>query len=584
MPKLTRFEALAPADVRPSTWARLRELVSPPGDCLAHGAQRFPDLLHRAYLEGQPELPAAPELAELGHDLLSRENELEVRRLGCVWLTMFPSLETVGAMRTIALDASEPLSLRDQAAWTLGFRQLQTRHESLFWAPGVVRAADGALLEAFHALRGSGRDVFVACRHVASPELLDALAEDPVGSSRAIEAFATEKLARAALARLAELPSEDAPRIVRLVAATLGEEAVPALLAHAASAGLPDKVEALYAALALDARRARPQVDAFLGELVLPGDLRARADWHEAHPGAFPLVDALRVARTTATIPAADRAARCREACDAFAALAHAGTFAETYLYAMWGHVAFGASDGGAVLACVEAHPASLDDAPFLVRPYLEELAARGRFDRLAKVATDRARPALAAWLLATHGRPFRALAMRGLAPLNDYEALSGEALALFLAGRPDLAEAALGERPLVTGDEEWLLAHRPVTAESRALRAWRGGLLGETGLLAEIRGAPEAADPDFFDMDLLARFEKALRVDLEGASVCVVGHFPEAGRLRAELAEKGARVVSGPFVGTDFFVAAPDADPKTVARLTGMGARRLPYPFVKSA
>jgi hypothetical protein len=40
---------------------------------------------------------------------------------------------------------------------------------------------------------------------------------------------------------------------------------------------------------------------------------------------------------------------------------------------------------------------------------------------------------------------------------------------------------------------------------------------------------------------------------------------------------------VSGPFAGTDFFLAAPDADTGTIARLTGMGARRLSYPFLKS-
>jgi hypothetical protein len=59
---------------------------------------------------------------------------------GCIWLTMFPSVETVEALARIALDANDPVEVRNQATRTLGYRQLQEDHDAYGWAMGQPRA------------------------------------------------------------------------------------------------------------------------------------------------------------------------------------------------------------------------------------------------------------------------------------------------------------------------------------------------------------------------------------------------------------------------------------------------------------
>jgi hypothetical protein len=556
--------------------------------CAADARRVFPSRIREAYTQGERELSASRSLEDLGYDLLDKENDEDVRVFGCVWLTLFPSREMVFTMRRIALDPAEPIALRDQATWTLGFRQLQARHDALYWSPEIVRIADDALLALWRDSTREGSpllsQLLPACRHVASEALLDAFAEDPVRAAPALEAFATPKLARAVLEKLHEIPSEHSLRAVRLTGHALGAEAAPALLAYAAREDAPiaAKVGALFTALAVDAPRARPAVEAFIATQTFDRVHRARLAWHDAHPhaSAHPIVRMLTIARTTATIAPEDRAARCLEASRELVDLAAIEPFNEAYLYAMWRHVAYRSRDRTQIRACVESHEDSLDAAPHLVSPYLEALAASGRFDKLAQVATKQARPDEATWLLATHGRPFRALAMRKLAPRSTPSAIAGQALALFLCGRPDLADLTLSvEKPCCDfgsedfpGEEErWRMEHAPDTAS--AIRACAGGM---PVLLTSIRGAEEPADPDIMDFSLVTNLERALRRDLSGATVCIIGRFVEAHAIEAALVAKGARVVSAPFPGTEYFVAAPDADASAIGKLTGMGARKL--------
>ena len=525
----------------------------------------------------------------MGLTLLDPSRPAHERIEGCVWLTMFPSAETVHALARIALDPAETIAVRNQATWTLGYRQLRQVDDACWWNAQAIESADGALLALWRASdRAHLTELLPALRHVASPDVLDALADDVVAAAPAIEAFATPKLAAALLDRLEHLSSEDAPRIIRLVGHVLGCDAAARLLSYAESAPLAERVEALMTALSLNAARARPAVDRYLSTLTFDRVARDRCAWHLAHPGVLPTVHALAIARVTAVIPPGLRTERCRTAALHFASLPAVEPYAESYLYELWRHVAFRARNDDCALACVESAPSMLEHGPFLVEPYLEALARKGRFERLMKIARDYAATSHAAWLLATHGRPYHALAMRRLATADGAvpEAVAGGALALFFAGRPDLAALALerdrphaenlvghGIPPFPGPDELWRVEHEPKRCP--ALVALVAGDL--PGLLAHARGAPEGADPDLFDFALVAERERDLQRNLSGATVCFVGSVPQD--TITAITSMGAQVVDGPFPRTDYFVAGPDADPTTIGRLRSMGVKELQNP-----
>jgi hypothetical protein len=571
-------------------WHALHELARPRSRCSWAGAQQALHdfrVRHRAF---RGRWSRTPELAALGYALIEPQNPLEVRVEGCIWLTEHPSRETVARLAWIALDRGEPLRLRDQATWTLGFRQLQGADDASLWTADAIEAADDALLTLW---RGPDRDALTelrpALRHVSAPRVLDALAEDALAAAPALEAFATESLARALLAQLAALPSGHAPRLVRLIGHALGPEVVPALLGYAETATLAERQEALMTSLALDAAAARPAVDRFLGALTFDRVARERAAWHEANPGVLPTVRALAIARTTATIEPNIRAIQCREAAAQFAALGTIEPFAEQYLHTMWSRVALGARDHDALRACIDATPdlaGLLERAQQLLTPYLDALAAAGRFDRLATTARRHGETARATWLLATHGLPFAALSIQRLATDRAPEAIAGGAIALFLAGRPDLAERALAretpraellpgviDRPFPGPDERWRVIHEPEACPA-LVALLEGGL---PALLGQVKGAPEGADPDAFDLELLAARERDLTDDWSGATVCLLGTVEDHASVVAKLAARGARLVDGPFGKVDYLLEGAGADPSVVARLRALGVRPLP-------
>ncbi|MBI5531730.1 MAG: hypothetical protein HY898_03370 [Deltaproteobacteria bacterium] len=585
------LDALRPPRLRPALWHALADLARRRDPCQVHHHQAVWFDFLRRHRQWHGQWARTPELACVGLDLLSSSRPKHERVEACIWLTLFPSLQTVEALARIALDPGEDRDVRNQAVWTLGYRQLQEVDDTLRWKPDVVAAADDALLAVWRSPdRNELDELLPTLRHVSSPLVLDALAQDVIAAAPAIEAYATPTLAHALVDRLEQLPSPDAPRILRLVGHVLGCDVAPRLLSYAASAPLTERVEAMMTALALDADRARGPVEAWLSTLMFDRVARDRAAWHQANPGVLPTVRALAVARQTAAIEPDQRTALCLQAARNFASSAAIEPFPEEYLYAMWRHVAYRAWDDAAVVACVESLPSMLEQGPFLVAPYIDALAHAGRFDRLAQAAREHACTAHATWLLATHGRPFAALAMRRLATADgtDPEAVAGGILALFLAGRPDLASLALerdrpraeylaGEGiPAFPGpDELWRIEHEP--ARCPALAALVSG--GLPGLLSCIRGAPEGSDPDPIDFALVTAREQDLRLDLSGATVCFVGSVPDARRVIDWLQAQGAIVVDGPFANTSYFVAAPDADPAKVSRLRAMGVRELPIP-----
>ena len=502
------LESLRPPRLRPALWHALAHLSAPGDPCVVHHHAAVWNNFLRLHREWSPELARTPELAAIGHDLLDRARPLHERVEGCIWLTRFPSLETVEALRRIALDPNEPSELRSQATWTLGYRQLDDSDDSLLWTPEAESTADATLAQLWQTQgRESLTELLPALRHVARPEVLNLLAQDVVAAAPGLEAFATTELAQLLVDRLPYIPSPDAPRIIRLIGQVLGRDVVPKLLTLATWAPLTERVELLMTALALDPQRARDPVNVYLSSLTFDRVARERAAWHERNPGYLPTVRALATARRTAVLPREERQLRCREAACDFAGLAAIEPYPEEYLGRLWARVAWRSREDDALLACVELSPKVLEHSPFLVEPYLEALAHGGKFQRLGRVARAQGATAQGTWLLATHGRPYSALSLRQLATCQGraVPAVAGGALALFLLGRPDLATLALDRdrpeaqslqglgRPDFPGpDELWRVEHEPYRCPALTALV-RGGL---PQLLGFLRGAPEGADP----------------------------------------------------------------------------------------
>src|SRR5262249_38404937 len=151
--------------------------------------------------------------------------------------------------------------------------------------------------------------------------------------------------ARVLFVSLDDIQPQHRLRALRLIAFALGEEAVPVLLARVSQAALDERLEMLFLTVAMggEARLGRLE-DAVKGE-KFADLLRQRARWHLANPGIVPTVRGLRTARTTAVIPASERAAKCAQAADDLGALTKFARHPEAYLYAMWGWMVRGAGD-----------------------------------------------------------------------------------------------------------------------------------------------------------------------------------------------------------------------------------------------
>jgi tetratricopeptide (TPR) repeat protein len=548
---------------------------------------------------GEGEWGAIDELEELGHELLKKHYTVGERRRGCIWLTMFPSAATATAMARILADPSEPAPLRDQAAWTLGYRQLQQKWEGTLWPERAVVIADDALADAWRA--GAWRELHElvpAIRHVQGEVVHAALAATPPeGATQvydALECFLQPDHARTLLGRLPEIPAAHAPRLIRLIGHTLSAEAGAPLLEYAKNAPVTEKHEALSAAFAVDPERGRGPIEDFAKGLAFPQQVRTAITFFEANPGIFPSVRALRVGRTTAALPLDLRDGMCARACPHFVMAMALGLVGERALREIWRHVAWAARHEAPheVIRCVEGVPSTLEQAPFLVVPYLEALAAAGRFGPLEETAALHGAADEAAWLLARSARPFRALATRRLAPVSTPAAVTAQALALFLAGRPDLADKTLHLQP---PSPRMLAGVRPSRDPRAATRPganemwWANRDAPHHGplrallepdlpaLLGAMQPPPTDAEPDVIDVPLIERYERALRQELADTTVFLVGDFADRAALEARLEARGARIVSGPFAGTDYYMVGDGAAVPTLAKLKTLGALPLP-------
>jgi hypothetical protein len=244
--------------------------------------------LMRLIEDGEPWLGADSSLAEIGYWMLDARHPVELRRQACVWLTMFPSIETVKRLAAVTQDATTPTPVREQAIWTLGYRQARTLHPSTRWSPAAVQLADEALVKLADAATSAGKitsdELPLALRHVQWEGASAVFARAPGLWGEAIESFASPALARVLLVCLEDIPPQHRLRAIRLVGAVLGEEAVPMLLARAAQASIDEKLEMLFMIVSVAGEAKLGLLEDALKGMKYIDLLRQRARWHLQHP------------------------------------------------------------------------------------------------------------------------------------------------------------------------------------------------------------------------------------------------------------------------------------------------------------
>ncbi len=548
--------------------------------------------LTRVLADGEPWLGAEPALAELGVWMIEPRHTVELRRRGCTWLAMFPTPDTVKRLAALAAAAATPSPVREQAIWSLGYRQVRALHPSTRWTPDAVQLADEALYalaDAANLVGSIGSDQLPqALRHVQADAMAAVFARAPGLWGAALECFATPPLARVLFVSLDDIPPQHRMRALRLIGATLGAEAVPLLVTRAALAPLEQRIEMLLLAVALGGEAQLPALEDALRGTQLVERVRDRARWHLQHKGVVPTVRGLKIARTTTVIAPAERAAACARGADDLAAFARFARHAEPYVYTLWAWLVRGAGDPARAREVAAAHP----ESQRIVRDlYFAELARRGRYQQLAAAASVVGGADVGALQLAIAGRPLAALELAATVRGQSAELACARALACYRAGRPDLTTRILVEdlpQPEATGDavaadtleqgfpgpnERWLVDHAP---ESHPALAGLAG--GRAGVLALARAAAHDADPDLASLEPIAAVTRRLGRGIAGATVYLAGEFKFMNRdsIAAALERAGARLVAGPYPGTDYYVHGDRCLVATVAQLERLGARRL--------
>jgi hypothetical protein len=543
--------------------------------------------VRRLIEDGEPWLGADPSLAGIGMWMVEAGRPVELRRRGCTWLTLFPTVDTVKRLAALALDEAQPQPVREQAIWALGYRQIRAGHPSTRWSTDAVQLADEALVKLADAATTAGKvaseQLPLAMRHVQWEGAGAVFARAPGLWGQAIECYATPAVARVLLVGLEDMPPQHRMRAIRLVAASLGNEAVPMLLARAAQAAIDEKLEMLFAVIALAGEPHLGKLEDALRGMHAVDLLRQRAKWHLQNRGVLPTVRGLRVARATAVIAPAERAAACARAADDLGALTKFARHPEAYLYTMWGWMVRGAGDPVRARELVAAHP----ESQRLVRDlYLVDLAQRGRVKQLTAAAQTLGGADLGALQLAIHGRPLAALELAATARLHTPELVCARVLASYRAGRPDLTVRILAEdlppSEIVDDDklpafpgphERWLVERAPDARP--AVRALAGG---RDAVLALAKHAPLDAEADTPSLEPVAAVVRRLGRGLAGSSVYLAGEFKymDKGKITAAVEAAGARLVNGPFPGTDYYVHGDWCLVQTIAQLERQGARRL--------
>jgi len=192
----------------------------------------------------------------------------------------------------------------------------------------------------------------------------------------------------------------------------------------------------------------------------------------------------------------------------------------------------------------------------------------------------------LGALHLAVHGRPFAALELAATARLQTPELVCARALACYRAGRPDLTQRILAEDlppSEITNDEaleafpgaheKWMIER--ASALQPAIAALAGGLAGVLGLA---KPAPHDAEPDRPTIEPTFAVVRRLGRGLPGSTVYLAGEFKHMNKdtIAKAVEAAGARLVNGPFPGTDYYVHGDWCLVQTIAQLERQGARRI--------
>ncbi len=543
--------------------------------------------LARLMDDGEPWLGADPALAELGYWMIEPKHSVEMRRRGCIWLTMFPSVATVEKLAALAIDSATPPPVREQAIWTLGYRQARAMYPSTRWSSDAVQLADDTLVRLADAATTAGKiaseELPIALRHVQWEGASAVYARAPGLWGEALECFASPALARVLLVSLEDIPPQHRLRAIRLVGAVLGAEAVPLLIARASQAAIDDRLELLFTVIAIAGEAKLGLLEDALKGMKFVDLMRQRARWHLQHKGILPTVRGLRVARSTGVMAPAERVQKCAQAADDLAALTKFARHPEAYLYTLWGWMVRGAGDPVRARELVASHP----ESQRVVRDlYLEDLARRGRVKQLTAAAQSLQGADLGALHLAIWGRPLAALELAGTSRLHTPEVVLARALACYRAGRPDLTERILAEDlppseivddsalpPFPGPHERWLIDHAPDSRPAIAALA-----KGRDAVVSLAQPAPHDAEPDAPSIEPVVPVMRRLGRGLAGSTVYLAGEFKHLDKdaITAALERAGARIVNGPFPGTDYYVHGDWCLVQTVAQLERQGSRRL--------
>jgi len=537
--------------------------------------------------DGEPWLGADGTLADIGFWMIEQRHSIELRRQGCMWLTMFPSVETVERLAPIALDASAPPPVRERAIWTLGCRQARALHPSTRWPTEAVQLADEALVRladtATTAGKVASKELPLAMRHVQWEAASSVFARAPGLWGEAIECFGSPAFARVVLVCLEDIPPQHRPRAIRLAGAILGDEAVPMLLARAGQAAIDEKLEMLFTVIALVGEAKLGALEDALRGMKFIDLFRQRAKWHLQHPRVIPTVRGLRIARSTGVMPATERAAACAQAADDLGVLTKFARHDEAYLYTLWGWMVRASGDPARARDLVAAHP----ESQRLVRDlFIEDLTKRGRVKQLTTAAQTLQAADLGAMQLAIWGRPIAALELAATSRLQTPELVLARALACYRAGRPDLTDRLLVEDlppseivddqslPAFPGPHErWLIEHAPQSRPALVALA-----SGRDAVIAMAKAAPYDAEPDTPSIEPLQALVRRLARGLRGATVYLAGEFKylDKEKISRAVEAAGARLVTGPFPGTEYYVHGDWCPVQTIAQLERQGARRL--------
>ena len=339
----------------------------------------------------------------------------------------------------------------------------------------------------------------------------------------------------------------------------------------------------LFLAIGLGGEQHLGRLEDTLAGMKFADLLRQRAKWHLAHRGVVPTVRGLKVARATAVLPIAERPVKCRQAADDLGALTKFARHPEAYLYAMWGWMVRGAADPVRARELVSAHPESQK----LVRElYLEDLAKRGRVKQLTAAAQTLKGADLGALHLAINGRPFAALELAATARLQTPELVCARALACYRGGRPDLMQRILAEdmppseitddeslKPFPGPHEQWMIERAPALQPAIAALA-----AGQAGVIGLAKPAAHDAEADQPTIEPTFAVVRRLGRGLPGSTVYLAGEFKYMNKdaIAKAVEAAGARLVNGPFPGTDYYVHGDWCLVQTIAQLERQGARRI--------